>query len=375
MASRRRRSSSIPRPMTDTTRHTDTNEALATLRHELRTPLSGIVGLIGVLLDTPLSDEQRTMIMTVLAAGTHLGALLDQTLPGMEPDHASTSEAAFDIRTVINDIAGLFRPVAEAKDLKLETVVDPTVPVVVWGDPTRVRQALVNLASNAVKFTTDGTVRVAVEQERAGNRVTFTVTDSGPGFRPTNNDELVPRADGTGIGLVISRRVISSLGGALDIASKRGFGTTCRFTVSLPAASITDRTHCGSGTRMLIGEDDAVSRQVLIHLARRLGYDVTAVETGSAVLELHESAPWDVIVLDRRLLDMDGLDVARTIRMREAAGLRRTAIIGATATGTDADRERCLEAGMDHYLAKPVSLAALAERLDRCRDRALASPG
>jgi two-component system, sensor histidine kinase len=361
--------------MTDTTRLSDTNEALATLRHELRTPLSGIVGLMGILLDTPLSDEQRTMMMTVLAAGTHLGALLDQTLPGMEPDQATTAAVAFDLRTVINDIAGLFRPIAEAKNLKLETVVDPTVPLVVWGDPTRVRQALVNLTSNAVKFTTNGVVRVVVDQERAGASVTFTISDTGPGFRPNDNDELVPRADGTGIGLVISRRVISSLNGVLDVASQHGIGTTCRFTVTLPTATLTDRSMCGSGSRMLIGEDDAVSRQVLMHLARRLGYDVTAVESGSAVLQLHETAEWDVIVLDRRLLDMDGLDVARTIRSREVGGARRTAIIGATATGTDADRERCLAAGMDHYLAKPVSLTALAERLDRCRERALTSTG
>jgi CheY-like chemotaxis protein len=361
--------------MTDTSRLSDTNEALATLRHELRTPLSGIVGLMAILLDTPLNDEQRTMMMTVLAAGTHLGALLDQTLPGMEPDQATTAAVAFDVRTVINDIAGLFRPIAEAKNLKLETVVDPTVPLVVWGDPTRVRQALVNLTSNAVKFTTNGVVRVVVDQERAGASVTFTISDTGPGFRPNDNDELVPRADGTGIGLVISRRVISSLNGVLDVASQYGIGTTCQFTVTLPTATLTDRSMCGSGSRMLIGEDDAVSRQVLMHLARRLGYDVTAVESGSAVLQLHETAEWDVIVLDRRLLDMDGLDVARTIRSREVGGARRTAIIGATATGTDADRERCLAAGMDHYLAKPVSLTALAERLDRCRERALTSTG
>jgi CheY-like chemotaxis protein len=353
--------------MTDTSRLSDTNEALATLRHELRTPLSGIVGLMGILLDTPLSDEQRTMMMTVLAAGTHLGALLDQTLPGMQPDQPANAAVAFDIRTVINDVAGLFRPVAEAKSLTLETVVDPTVPVVVWGDPTRVRQALVNLTSNAVKFTMIGHVTVTVEQERASDQVTFVISDSGPGFRPVE--------DGTGIGLVISRRVISSLAGGLEINSRPGVGTTCRFTIVLPTAAISDRSASGSGRRMLIGEDDAVSRQVLMHLARRLGYDVTAVESGSAVLQLHETAQWDVIVLDRRLLDMDGLDVARTIRTREVDGVRRTSIIGATATGTDADRERCLAAGMDHYLAKPVSLTALAERLDRCRERALTSTG
>jgi CheY-like chemotaxis protein len=351
------------------------DHVLATLRHELRTPLSGLVGLVGVLLDTPLSDEQRAMVNTVLAAGEHLGALLDQTLPGLGPELVTPSAIAFDLHTMVNDIAALFRPLAEAKNVAVSATIHPGVSPIVWGDPTRLRQVLANLTSNAVKFTSTGHVEITVRPScDESDHITFGVADSGPGFTPTNDDDLAPRADGSGIGLVISRRVVASLAGNLEIMSHRSVGTTCRFTIALPDAAV-GHPRVGPSSRLLIGEDDEVSRRVLMHLAGRLGYDVHAVETGSAVLHLHESELWDVIVLDRQLPDMDGLEVARSIRAREAGGRRRTPIIASTATGTDADRERCLAAGMDHYLAKPVTLAALANRLDHCRDSALSSAG
>jgi CheY-like chemotaxis protein len=347
------------------------DDVLATLRHELRTPLSGIIGLVGVLLDTPLTEQQRTMVTTLLAAGEHLGALLDQTLPGIVADTAPTS-SVFDLHALVNDVVELFTPMANAKDVRLETIIAPGVETLVWGDATRLRQALVNLTSNAVKFTSAGRVVLAVHA--LNDDVGFAVIDSGPGFPVSNRTDLAPRPDGSGIGLVISRRVITALGGTLAIASVPDHGTTCRFTLSLPSAAVGhDRTQTGSMRRLLIGEDDAVSRQVLVHLAERLGYIVLAVESGAEVLRWHRAERWDAILLDRHLLDMDGLDVARTIREREAGLARRTPIIAATATGTDTDRVRCLQAGMDHYLSKPVSLDALAHRLDQVCTQPLTS--
>jgi CheY-like chemotaxis protein len=347
------------------------DEVLATLRHELRTPLSGIIGLVGVLLDTPLSDQQRSMVATLLAAGEHLGALLDQTLPGIVAETVPTS-TAFNLHALVHAVVELFTPMANAKSVRLETIIAPGVETLVWGDATRLRQALVNLTSNAVKFTSEGRVVLAVHALM--DNVGFAVIDSGPGFPVSGRTDLAPRPDGSGIGLVISRRVVSALGGSLAIASVPDHGTTCRFTLTLPSAAAGhDRAPSGSRRRLLIGEDDAVCRQVLVHLAERLGYDVHAVESGAAVLQCHRTERWDAILLDRHLLDMDGLDVARTIREREAHFITRTPIIATTATGTDADRVRCLEAGMDHYLSKPVSLEALAHRLDQVCEQALTS--
>jgi CheY-like chemotaxis protein len=347
------------------------DEVLATLRHELRTPLSGIIGLVGVLLDTPLSAQQRTMVTTLLTAGEHLGALLDRTLPGIVADTAPTS-TAFDLHALVHDVAALFTPMANAKDVQLETIIAPGVEPLVWGDATRLRQALVNLTSNAVKFTATGRVVLAVHA--LDDNVEFAVIDSGPGFPVSSRTDLTPRPDGGGIGLVISRRIVAALDGTLAIVSVPDHGTTCRFTLSLPSAAAGhDRASTEGRRRLLIGEDDAVSRLVLVHLAERLGYQVHAVESGGEVLRCHRTERWHAILLDRHLLDMDGLDVARTIREREAHLPIRTPIIAATATGTDADRIRCLDAGMDHYLSKPVSLAALAHQLDQVCDQALTS--
>ncbi len=348
---------------TDRLEHAD---RLAAVRHELRTPLTGLVGLTALLLDTPLDQQQRALVAAVQAAGAHLATLVDEV---MDPEGGLPSSDRLrldDIELValVSTVVALFTAQAAAKKISLHSEVDPLLPPCVRADGTRLRQVLVNLVSNAVKFTDAGSVTVRATAV-AESQLRLQVLDTGIGLA-AGKVRTATRPAGSGLGLIISRRLVTLMGGDFQVTSdERG----TRFDVLVPIAPT--RPELGAHvtpakvSKILIADDDPVSQQVLTGLTRRLGHAVHGVTTGEQVLTTWRAGAYDLIVLDCRLPDLDGREVAQRIRQIERRSARRVPIVAVTAGPSEADRVRCLAAGMDAYLAKPVDVRELALVIDR----------
>ncbi len=338
------------------------DDELATVRHELRTPLSGLIGLASLLLHTPLNADQRAMVQSMVVTGEHLTGLIDDVLvPANEPGMITVTD--FDLPSLVHTVVTLFAGQAKAKQLHLATVVERTVPRIVIGDKMRVRQILVNLLSNAVRYTTAGGVTVRVCRD--GTEIRFDVEDSGPGFVGIAEQDHRRAADGSGLGLIITRQLISRLGGHLGVASIPGSGST--FTVLLPLAD-SDGPAVPSPSpalpaEILIADDDSVTRQVVAALVSNLGYRTRTVSTGQEALEIWRTGLVDLILLDCRLPDLDGIDVTAHVRNHERTAGRHTPVVAMTAGASIDHRLRCLKAGMDDYLSKPIDVDHLTQIL------------
>jgi CheY-like chemotaxis protein/HPt (histidine-containing phosphotransfer) domain-containing protein len=294
----------------------------------------------------------------------------------------------FDLRQCVNDVGAMMATQAAAKGLRFSVVVDPALPINVLGDPNRLRQVLVNLCGNAIKFTRDGSVRMeafALAQQGGRALLSFEVRDTGIGMAPETIERLFQpftQADasttrffgGTGLGLSIVRRLVELMGGRIAVLSAPGSGSTFTFTLPLetavttaeeppePEASFGDRPEQFAGSTVLVVEDNEVNRDVAERFLRRFGCTVIAVSDGKAALEACALRDFDLILMDVQMPVMDGLTATRELRKREMAG-SRTPIVALTASAMSGDLERCLAAGMDGLLTKPLAVARLREVL------------
>jgi CheY-like chemotaxis protein len=346
----------------------DRPNEVAALRHELRTPLSGMLGLLAILLDTPLDRNQTQLVVSLQSASQHLAAMVDETLsPSSIQEQTVVTRVSFDLPGLVEDVVALFAGQAESKAIELRCEMDARCARLVWGDPIRLRQVLGNLVSNAVKFTSRGTVVVRVKATIGTPNLRFEVADTGSGIDEQAIRLLKQRPDGSGIGLVITRSIVQRLGGRLVFTSRIGRGTNASFTLELPSAEGANRPRRAEDSlaSILLVEDDAVSQQIVRHLLERLGHEVTIVESGAAALEQCAQKHFDLMLLDGHLPDMDGLNVVRALRANELKLQRHQPVVGLTATATGADRARSLAAGMDGYLGKPATMAELAATIDR----------
>lgn len=352
---------------------------LANMSHEIRTPLNGILGLAQVLNSFALTDEQRELLDDIGRSGHHLQSIVNDILDmaKVTSGKLSLEEVAFDLLALIHDLGSPAAALAENRHLRFLLQLPPDLPCMVKGDPLRTRQVVSNLLSNAVKFTPSGEIRLTVKLPREG-WLCFEVSDTGIGLSPEQQKGLFSefhqvdssttrKFGGSGLGLAISRQLAELMGGRLWVESRLGEGSTFYFELPIAATEVPPPdTESGTaqklaltpGIRVLVVEDNRINQKVIANLVSQAGAHVEIAENGQRAVELHRDAPFNVILMDCQMPVMDGYEATALIRaLPGRASL--VPIIGVTANAFVEDRDRCIRAGMNGFVAKPLSRAAL----------------
>ncbi len=373
---------------------------LAAMSHEIRTPMNGIVGMTDLALATTSDRERRDYLGMAKASANALLDVINDILDfsKIEADKLSIHCVPMDIRSCADSVLSMLSFHASSKGVRLRIDIEDGVPQSVLGDPGRLRQVLINLIGNAVKFTAQGEVVLRLNAEPAGAHAAGTkvsigcaVQDTGIGIAEDKlgqifeefsqaDNSITRQFGGTGLGLAISSRLVSLMGGKLAVQSQLGIGSTFYFalpmTVADPAADLPvvkppaaedheTTLHAHRALKVLVAEDHLINQQLAIHLLGRLGHTCTLAENGQlAIDELVTGNEFDVVLMDMQMPVMDGLEATRQIRLWEASlGRQPITIIAVTANAMPEDRELCLNAGMNDYLSKPIQASDLAAKL------------
>jgi len=388
----------------------DANQAksafLAAMSHEIRTPMNGVTTMAELLIRTRLNDEQKSIAQVIIDSGVSLLAIINDILDfsKIEAGKIDLEWVDTDIASVVDGVGRLLEARSTERGLRLQVDVDPKLPARLRADPTRLRQILLNLVGNAIKFTESGKVTLSVEGldpavEGEPMRVRFAVTDTGIGLTPEQKSRLFKpfsqadgsitrRFGGTGLGLSICKRLTEMMDGAIDVDSEAGVGSTFHFTLPLTVIAIErsaaqaqsatgaptawkeweapDReTATAQGVRLLAADDNPTNRLVLAALFDRLGYIVDLVKDGEEAWTALQAGRYGLLLTDCHMPNLDGFALTRRLREAEADGSRpeRLPIVALTADAVSGAAEECLRAGMDGYVAKPINVALLDETI------------
>ena len=359
--------------------NTAKSEFLATMGHEIRTPMTGVLGMAELLLRTPLDDAQRNFAEAIQNSGRVLLRLVNDSLDLARIDAGKfeLENEPFDVQALLRDIESLERPIAEAKGLVFERRVETNAPQFVRGDGIRVQQIVLNLVNNAIKFSERGTVTVALSRAEGGIR--FEVKDSGPGMSDDMRARLFQRFEqadgpqrrvGSGLGLAICRELVAHMGGSIGVESEIGKGSAFQVTLPLPEVAmplqrgVVKPSTASSAQDILLVEDDATVAAVIAGLLRARDHRVVHVVNGLAALAELATSRFDIAMIDLDLPGIDGLTLARMMRTRETDS-RRMPLVGVSARSVGDEEALCLAAGMNAFLRKPITGAMLDECLGR----------
>jgi signal transduction histidine kinase/DNA-binding response OmpR family regulator len=365
---------------------------LANMSHEIRTPFHGLMGMLSLLRETGLSPKQIDYLRTATESADHLLAILNDILDmsQLESGRMALAPVAAELRALLRDVEALMRPQAHAKSLALHIDADPAVPERVVLDPTRVKQILFNLVSNAIKFSDRGAVVLDVRVRRDASgpgrpELEFVVTDTGIGMDEATLANLFSRFvqgdnsrsrrhGGTGLGLEISRNLARLMGGDITVRSRLGVGSsfTFRLPLEVPAEPAADAAAAAAALagrsralQVLVAEDHPVNRQYMAALLENLGHDAHFTTNGEEAVRAARERSFDVVLMDLHMPVLDGVEATRAIRALPDRVRSTVPIVGLTADAFEQTRERCLVAGMNDFLTKPVSPEKLATSLRR----------
>ncbi|MEM8806569.1 MAG: response regulator [Cyanobacteria bacterium P01_G01_bin.38] len=370
------------------------SEFLANMSHEIRTPLNAVLGFSELLAMTPINADQQEYVQCIVQGGHTLisiiGDILD--LAKLEARELDLTATEFDLRQLIQELVQLFQPQVMAKELSIVTAIAPDIPARFVGPVDRLRQVLTNLISNAIKFTEAGRVTIHVtwgeaDADKQPCTLRFSVRDTGIGIDPSDQARIFApftqvdgshtrQYPGTGLGLTLSQKIVQLMGGTLQVESALGQGANFWFAIALAVAKATEapvaapisptprHAEANVVARILVVEDAITNQYLMMRILKKLGYQADAVSDGQKALDQLAKQQYDLVLMDCQMPVLDGYEATQQLRKREGKQ-RRTVVIGVTAAAMAGDREKCLIAGMDDYLSKPIRLESLKSLLEQ----------